>query len=110
MSAAMKYCLTMALCIPTHEDDRDTETASPERAAPKAAKPPAPPKAVAPSDDVTKEVGLLRGLAQTAKVPTDVDALRPRYNALQKVLPRVEWDALGESLKARKTEIAREVP
>ncbi len=59
MSAAMKYCLTMALCIPTHEDDRDTETASPElgpkisevsgsRSAPPASRPAARPANAAP--------------------------------------------------------------
>lgn len=34
MSAALKYALVETLCIPTFEDERDTETASPEMAAP----------------------------------------------------------------------------
>lgn len=42
MSAALKYCLTESLLIPTYEVDRDTEEHSPQVA-------PAAPKPVAPS-------------------------------------------------------------
>lgn len=118
MSAALKYALVEALMIPTYEADRDTEEHSPEIAAPKAAPkakpaaprtndPATPAQLSALADDVTKEVGLIRGLAQTAKSAAEIEALRPRYVALQMVLPRPEWDALGESLKARKTELSQ---
>ena len=133
MSAALKYALVEALMIPTYEADRDTEEHSPEIAAPKA-KPAAKgptnkptavamplsasgrvPTFVAPTaaseakanDEVTKEVGLIKGLAQTAKSVADIEALRPRYVALKGALYPPEWDALGESLKARKTELSQ---
>jgi hypothetical protein len=116
-------------------EEHSPEIAAPLKAKPAAAKPPDPPKAPAPgpankpttvampitesgrvptftptqldeaADLVTREVGTLRALAQTAMRGADIEALRPRYNALQKVLPRPEWTALGESLKARKTEL-----
>ena len=121
ISYARRYGLSAMVGVVSEDEDDDASAAQgatmtarrdakppPAKAATTRTNEPATPAQLAAlADDVTKEVGLLRGLAQTAKVPTDVDALRPRYNALQKVLPRVEWDALGESLKARKTELSQ---
>ncbi len=55
MSAALKYALVETLCIPTFEDERDTESASPEMAAP--AQPAAAKPAAARSPGTPKSAG-----------------------------------------------------
>lgn len=52
MSAALKYCLTESLLIPTYEVDRDTEEHSPQIAA-KPPPPPAPASKPSPPSNVT---------------------------------------------------------
>lgn len=59
------------------------------------------------ADEVMKEMASLCMAAAKATAPGQVDALRPRYNALQKVMPAAEWTALGEELKARKAELMK---
>lgn len=106
MSAAMKYCLTMSLCIPTHEDDRDTETASPELApAKKAAPPKAPAKPNLAPDPVGIEVEAV--IAAAARVtPAEYEALRARAKALDGVASPAEFQRVAAAMAKRKTEIA----
>lgn len=103
MSAALKYALTEALMIPTYETQRDTEEASPEIAAPKPAAPVvAVPAPAGGEDPISREVGLLKGLAQLATSKRDVDGLAVRFTALP---DGTEKTALGAFLKARKAEL-----
>ncbi len=105
MSAAMKYCLTMALCIPTHEDDRDTETASPERAAPKAARPPAPPKATA--DELETAKTNARAAFAIAKTQAELEAA---WNSRVKGMPKVDRDELTAPYVEQQQALRRAVP
>jgi hypothetical protein len=74
MSAAMKYALVLSLCIPTHEDDRDTESASPELA-PKA--PPPRPAASRTTDAPARQT------AQAPRPATSGGATLPNYGSLK---------------------------
>lgn len=104
MSAAMKYCLTMALCIPTHEDDRDTETASPERAAPP--KPRAAPanKPMDPADPVSIEAEAVIAAASRLPDLAAYEAHRPKVDALKPFA--AEYKRAVEAMKKRKSELA----
>lgn len=126
MSAALKYALVETLCIPTFEDDRDTEEHSPELAGKTAPRPPAKPAAkpapankpttvampitesgrvptfVAP-DELAKEVGILKGLIQTAPDRAALDALTPRLKAL----PEPDRDVLRPVFNVRLGEVTK---
>ncbi len=62
------------------------------------------------TDAVLKEIGLIRGLAATAKTVPEIESLRPRYAALMPIATPVETKALGEFLAARKAELAAPRP
>lgn len=100
MSAALKYALVETLLIPTYEPDRDTETASPQLAD---AKPRAAAKPAQPPDALEKEKALILAAAVAARDVADLEALKPRFNAL----PKPDRDELGPKLTARKAELAK---
>lgn len=132
MSAAMKYCLTMALCIPTHEDDRDTENASPELAAPKAAAPrpaakgsankstavaqPIGPSGRVPTfapdfttgpDHVGIEVEAVIAAAPRCATLAEYEALKPRAKAMEGVASPAEYARVSAAMAKRKGELTK---
>ena len=104
MSAALKYALVETLCIPTFEDDRDTETASPEMAG--TAKPrAAPAKPAAP----TQGAGGLEA-AKTAARAAFVGAktqpeLEAAWNSRAKWMPKAARDELAAPYVAQQQAI-----
>lgn len=68
------------------------------------------PAAKPTPDEVTKEFGLIRGLALTAKSAADIEALRPRFAALQAIASKDECAALGAELVARKATLMKPRP
>lgn len=102
MSAALKYALTEGLLIPTYEADRDTEESSPEVGKPEKAK--AAPKATAaPKEDAlsTEAIAIIAAAKKAATV-AELEALRPRYDAL-KGTP--EHAKVGTELAKRKADL-----
>jgi len=104
MATALKYCLTMGLLMPTREDDRDTETVSPEMAGKRSPAPRGGQKeAPKPANDLDAEVAAIRAVMAECGSPDAHDAA---WNAgLGKriaVLPKDLSAKLVEEFKASK--------
>jgi len=96
MSAALKYALVETLCIPTFEDERDTETASPEMAATR----PAPNRAAPPA--LSESLSELRLAIESAPDRATLTTLVPRLRAR----PEAERLLLRPAYEAREKAVA----
>jgi hypothetical protein len=107
MSAALKYALVETLCIPTFEDDRDTEEHSPEIAAPAKSKTPAkvPPKPDLAPDPVGIEVEAVIAAATRLTTLAEYETLRTRAKALDGVASTAEYARVSAAMAKRKTEL-----
>lgn len=86
------------------DDDGNAASGVGERKAPARAEP--RKLDTAPTDDLEKEKALLLASAQAARAPSDIDALRPRFNKL----PKQDQDEIGPRLTARKNELTKAAP
>lgn len=108
MSAALKYCLTEALLIPTYEVDRDTEEQSPEIAKAAIAPPPASPRRMKIVD-----VPDAQPKASPPAVASKVDELRraldaaPDMTALSLVAARIATCSEEDKAALRSPYLAR---